>query len=227
VKREWEASVYPLRHYLAQCGVAVLVVDNRGAGARGLAFEAPLERHLADAEVADQAAAIRQLAEAGEIDPERVAITGVSYGGFMTLMALIKEPQVFRAGVAVAPVTDQAGYDTAYVERYLGRPDEEPAAYEHSSVLPHAARLPESVLLIHGALDENVHLRHSIRLVEALQALDRQVELVILPQDRHRVRSRDGLRTRDRRLVLHLLSELGVPSPSELAATGTGDRPVG
>jgi dipeptidyl-peptidase-4 len=88
-------------------------------------------------------------------------------------------------------------------------------------VLPRAAELPDTVLLIHGALDENVHLRHSIRLVAALQTLDREVELVVLPEDRHRARSATGLRTRDRRLVRHLLTALGVPLPDELVNGGT------
>ena len=223
VKRAWEMTVSPLRQYLAQCGVAVVVVDNRGSANRGLAFEAPLAGHFGGVEVADQTAAVRQLAEVGEIDISRVAITGGSYGGKMTLRCVIAEPSIFRAGVAVAPVTDQAGYDTAYAERYLGMPQDDPAAYERSSVLPQAAELGGSVLLIHGALDENVHLRHSIRLVAALQALDREIELVILPEDRHRVRSTSGLRTRDRRTVLHLLTELGVPLPDELGPAGTED----
>jgi dipeptidyl-peptidase-4 len=119
--------------------------------------------------------------------------------------------------VAVAPVTDQSGYDTAYTERYLGNPNADPGAYRRSSPLPRAGELPESLLLIHGAIDENVHLRHSIRLVAALQAAGRQVELVILPEDRHRARTADGVRTRDARTVTHLLTRLGVPLPDELA----------
>jgi dipeptidyl-peptidase-4 len=225
VTRSWYVSQEGLRQYLAQCGVAVLVVDNRGAAGRGLAFEGAIAGHLGSVEVADQVAAVRQLADAGEIDAGHVAITGTSYGGFMTLMCLIQHPEVFGAGVAVAPVTDQAGYDTAYTERYLGDPNTDPAAYERSSPLPRAAELPESLLLIHGAIDENVHLRHSIRLTAALQAAGRQVELVILPADRHRPRTPDGLRTRDARTVAHLLTHLGVPLPDELAA-GPGTRPA-
>ena len=107
VKNAWEMTVSPLRQYLAQCGVAVLVVDNRGSNFRGLAFEAPLAGHLGGVEIADQCAAVEQLAAAGEIDGARVAITGGSYGGFMTLMSVIRRPDVFRCGVAIAPVTDQ------------------------------------------------------------------------------------------------------------------------
>ncbi len=138
VKNAWEMTVSPLRQYLAQSGVAVLVVDNRGSNYRGLAFEAPLAGHLGGIEIADQCAAVEQLATAGEIDGSRVAITGGSYGGFMTLMSVIQRPDVFRCGVAIAPVTDQRGYDTAYIERYLGHPGDEPDAYDRSSVLPHA-----------------------------------------------------------------------------------------
>jgi dipeptidyl-peptidase-4 len=152
-------------------------------------------------------------------------ITGTSYGGFMTLMCLIQRPDLFTAGVAVAPVTDQAGYDTAYTERYLGDPNADPEAYRRSSPLPRAAELPESLLLIHGAIDENVHLRHSVRRVAALQAAGRQVELVLLPEDRHRPRTAEGLRMRDARTVTHLLTSLGVPLPSELRG-GSGTTPA-
>ena len=228
VTRAWYAVQEGLRHYLAQNGVAVLVVDNRGSANRGLAFEGAIAGHLGSVEVADQAAAVEQLAAAGEIDASRVAITGGSYGGFMTLMCLIQRPDLFKAGVAVAPVTDQAGYDTAYTERYLGDPNTDPEAYRRSSPLPRAAELPESLLLIHGAIDENVHLRHSVRLVSALQAAGRQVELVLLPADRHRPRTPDGVRMRDVRTVTHLLTQLGVPLPEELTRfEGTGSTDAG
>ncbi|HEX6127795.1 MAG TPA: alpha/beta fold hydrolase, partial [Candidatus Limnocylindria bacterium] len=217
VKRSWEMTAHPLRQYLARAGVAVLAVDNRGMASRGTAFERPLVRRLGTAEVEDQAAAVRQLAERGEIDIDRVGITGGSYGGFMTIRAMALEPELFRVGVAVAPVTDWRGYDTAYTERYLGLPDSDAAAYEASSALSVAVRITGSLLLIHGAIDENVHLRHSTGLVAQLQAAGRDVELVLLPADRHRTRSAAGLATRDRRTARHLLAGLGVPLPDELA----------
>jgi dipeptidyl-peptidase-4 len=136
-------------------------------------------------------------------------------------MAIIRRPDVFRCGVAIAPVTDQLGYDTAYIERYLGHPAAEPNAYARSSVLPHAEDLNGTVLVIHGAIDENVHLRHSIRLAAAVQARGRDLDLVVLPVDRHRVRSPAGLLTRDRRTVQHLLRGLGVELPAEF---GTSSR---
>ena len=217
VKRAWEMTAHPLRQYLAGVGAAVLVVDNRGSANRGIPFEAMLRGRLGAAEVADQAAAVRELADRGEIDIGRVGITGGSYGGFMTLRAMAAEPDLFRVGVAVAPVTDWRGYDTAYTERYLGLPAEQPDAYDASAALGLADRIRGSLLLIHGAIDENVHLRHSVRLVAELQAAGCDVELVLLPTDRHRTRSAAGLATRDRRTVRHLLEGLGVALPADLA----------
>jgi dipeptidyl-peptidase-4 len=216
VKRAWEVTVYPLRQYLAQQGVAVLVVDNRGTANRGVTFEAVIDGRLGGAELDDQVAAVQQLAARGEIDASRVGITGGSYGGLMTLFALARAAATFRVGVAVSPVTAQEGYDTAYTERYLGTPASNPEGYRASSPLTCAADLEGRLLLIHGAIDENVHLRHSVRLVAALQALGHDVELVVLPNDRHRARTRDGLRTRDRRTVSHLLEGLRLPLPAEL-----------
>jgi dipeptidyl-peptidase-4 len=219
VKCAWEMTVHPLRQYLAQQGAAVLVVDNRGTANRGLAFESVLDGRLGAAELDDQLAAVDQLAARGEIDRGRVGITGGSYGGLMTLFAMARAPGTFRVGVAVSPVTAQDGYDTAYTERYLGTPASNPDGYRASSPLTCAADLGGRLLLIHGAIDENVHLRHSVRLVAALQALGRDLELVVLPYDRHRARTRVGLRTRDRRTVRHLLEGLGLPLPREVEAS--------
>jgi dipeptidyl-peptidase 4 len=214
-----------LRQYLAQQGAAVVVVDNRGTASRGIAFESVVDRRLGSAEIDDQAAAVRQLVERGEVDPDRVAITGGSYGGHLTLLALMREPDLFGTGVAVSPVTAWDGYDTAYTERYLGTPDANPDGYRESSPIIRARALRGRLLLIHGAVDENVHLRHSVRLVAALQAADRDAELVVLPDDRHRVRSPHGLLTRDRRTVGHLLGGLGLPFPAE--PEGKPERPDG
>ena len=218
VKRAWEMTVHHLRQYLAQQGAAVLVVDNRGTANRGLAFESILEGRIGNVELDDQVAAIEQLAARGEIDPARMGITGGSYGGMMTLFAMARGRGTFRVGVAVSPVTAQDGYDTAYTERYLGAPASNPEGYRASSPLSCTADLGGSILVIHGAIDENVHFRHSVRLVAALQALGRDLELVVLPYDRHRARTRDGLRTRDRRTVRRLLEGLGLPLPAELQA---------
>ncbi len=215
VKRSWDAMVlYPQRHYLAQAGATVLVVDNRGTADRGLAFESAIHGRLGWNEVADQAGAVRQIAGRGLLDPTRVAIFGTSYGGHMTIQALALEPDLFTAGVSIAPVTDWMGYDTAYAERYLGHPAANAEGYR-SSPLMHADTLRGDLLLIHGTADENVHLQHSLRMVEAMREAGREVELVEMPEQRHRVRG-EAIRDRDRRTLAYLLSALGLPLADEL-----------
>ena len=215
VKEAWELTIHGLRQYLAQSGATVVVVDNRGTGFRGVAFEAAVDGQLGGNEVADQAAAVRQLADRGLLDARHVGIVGGSYGGFMTIMAMALEPDLFTTGVAIAPVSEWAGYDTAYTERYLGTPTDNPEAYRASSALTHAARVRGDVLLIHGTTDENVHLRHSERLIEAFRAAGRDVELVPLPEQRHRTRG-IAIRERERRTIAHLLRGLQLALPDEL-----------
>jgi dipeptidyl-peptidase-4 len=215
VKDAWELTTHGLRQCLAESGAAVVVVDNRGTGFRGLAFEAAVDGQLGGNEVADQAAAVRQLAKQGLLDARGVGIVGGSYGGFMTIMAMALEQDIFTTGVAIAPVSEWTGYDTAYTERYLGTPTENPEAYHASSALTHAAQVQGDVLLIHGTIDENVHFRHSERLIQAFRAAGREVELVQLPEQRHRTRG-VAIRERERRTIAHLLRGLELPLPDEL-----------
>lgn len=215
VKNDWELTVYGLRQYLAQHGATVVVVDNRGSACCGLAFESAVNGRMGWNEVADQATAVRQLAERGELDLGNVGVVGGSYGGFMAIMAMALEPAIFRTAVAVAPVSQWTGYDTAYTERYLGLPGKNPDGYRESSALTHIDAVNGDLLLIHGTIDENVHLRHSERLVEAFRAAGREVELVKLPEQRHKTRA-GAIRVREQRTVAHLLRGLGLPLPEEL-----------
>jgi dipeptidyl-peptidase 4 len=216
VKHAWEMTIHGLRQFLAQSGATVVLVDNRATGFRGLEFESAVDGRMGWNEVADQAAALRQLAGRGELDLTRVGIFGGSYGGFMTIMAMALEPGLFSTGVAVAPVAEWSGYDTAYSERYLRLPRDNPEGYRASSALTHAGEVRGDLLLIHGTADENVHLRHSERLVDAFREAGREIELVTLPEQRHRTRG-PAILERERRTIAHLLRGLGLPLPEELA----------
>jgi dipeptidyl-peptidase-4 len=134
----------------------------------------------------------------------------------MTILSMALEPELFRVGVAIAPVTEWTGYDTAYTERYLGRPAAEPEAYERSSVMGMAGAVHGDLLLIHGTSDENVHLRHSMRLVEAFRSTGRELALIELSEQRHTTRG-PSVGVRDGHAVAHLLGGLGLPPPDELA----------
>jgi dipeptidyl-peptidase-4 len=185
VRDTWLLTVDLESQYLAQHGVLVFKLDGRGSAHRGLAFERPIHRRFAGAELADQVAGVSWLVSQRGVNPRRVAICGWSYGGFLTLTALLRAPEVFACGVAGAPVTDFAGYDTAYTERYLGTPEDNPDGYRHQSLVPLAAGLRRPVLIIHGLLDENVHFRHTARFIAAAQAAGRRVDLMVLPGARH------------------------------------------
>jgi dipeptidyl-peptidase-4 len=175
---------------------------------RGSRFEGALHRRFATVEVADQVAGVRWLVEHHGADPDRVGVTGWSYGGYMTLMLMMQAPDVYRAGVAGAPVTDFRGYDTAYTERYMDTPQDNPDGYRHATVMEHASRLAGHLLIVHGMIDENVHFRHTARLIEALIAADKDFGLVALPSSRHSARGEAVNRYRARRTLEYLMQHV-------------------
>ncbi|MBI2765271.1 MAG: DPP IV N-terminal domain-containing protein [Chloroflexi bacterium] len=198
---DWAMTVDMRAQYLARRGFLVFVLDNRGSANRGLAFEAPLQFHMGDVEVRDQVAGVRWLAAAEGVDPGRVGIYGWSYGGYMTCMALMCAPEVFQVGVAGAPVTDWDGYDTGYTERYMGTPKDNPAGYRESSVLAHVDGLRGKLLIVHGMIDENVHFRHTARLMVALATAQKPYDLLVYPEERHMPRDAKGLEYQERRVL--------------------------
>ena len=107
----------------------------------------------------------------------------------MSILALFKASDIFKAGVAGAPVTFWEGYDTHYTERYLGLPKENSSGYRNSCALNHARNMTGKLMLIHGMIDENVHFRHSVRLIEVLNTLRKDYDLVLFPNERHMPRS--------------------------------------
>ncbi|HEX8204219.1 MAG TPA: DPP IV N-terminal domain-containing protein [Isosphaeraceae bacterium] len=203
VADSWGLTADLTAQYLAGLGFAVWKMDNRGSARRGHAFEAALHRRMGTVEVRDQVDGVRFVAgRRPEVDATRVGVTGGSYGGYMTLRCLTEAPEVFRAGVAVAPVTDWDGYDTGYTERYMGTPQDNPEGYEASSVLTRAAALEGDLLVIHGMLDENVHFRHTARLATALIGASKPFDLLPLPDERHSSR-----READRKYVAERLAK--------------------
>jgi len=213
VREEWGLTADLRAQYLAQQGLVVLKLDNRGSEGRGPAFSRRVEHAFATVELDDQVAGVRWLIEHEGVDASRVGIYGWSYGGFITLHALLRHPDVFCVGVSGAPVTDFRRYDTAYTERHLGTPASHPDAYARADVLPLAAALRGQLLVIHGLVDENVHFAHTARLLRAFIDAGRRFEVAVLPTSRHLPRDPATRRFVERRTVAWLVEHLAAPEP--------------
>jgi dipeptidyl-peptidase-4 len=191
VTDSWTGSSFT--QILTRAGYVVFQLDNRGTASRGTAFEAPIHDTLGVVEVADQVQGARWLGQQPFVDPARIGVWGWSYGGYMTLMLMFKAPDVFRAGVSGAPVTDWSLYDTHYTERYLDKPQDNAAGYEASSVLPYAKDLKGKLLVIHGMADDNVLFLHSTKLFRKLQDLGKPFDVMVYPGAKHGLtRQHDG-----------------------------------
>jgi dipeptidyl-peptidase-4 len=184
VRNHWPA-ISPRLQLLAQEGFLIWSLDNRGSSGRGHEWEKTVFRRLGTNELSDQLAGIAYLKTLPFVDTNRFGIFGWSYGGYMTLYALTHAPDVFKCGVAGAPVTDWKFYDTIYTERYMRTPAENPAGYRTSSPLAAASRSKGKVLLIHGTADDNVHMQNTMNFVDALIKANRPYELEIQPGQMH------------------------------------------
>jgi dipeptidyl-peptidase 4 len=162
-------------------------VDNRGTGGRGSAFKKATYLRLGVKETEDQVAAARWLARQSWVDASRIGIWGWSYGGFMTSSAMLAPDSPFRAGIAVAPVTDWQLYDSIYTERFMRTPRENEEGYRITAPVRNAANLRGRFLLIHGTGDDNVHFQNSVQLAGALQAAGKQFQLMAYPNRNHSI----------------------------------------
>lgn len=173
--------------WLADQGFAVLVIDGRGTPYRGVSWEQSVHRSYLDHALEDQVEGLQAAAKRYPfLDLSRVAIRGWSYGGYLTLGALLRRPDVFHAGISGAPVTDMRLYDTHYSERYLGMPDTDADAYANADLIPDAPNLRGELLLIHGLADDNVHAAHSLRMSKALMEAGRPHAFIPLSGITHR-----------------------------------------
>ncbi len=172
---------------LAANGYIVWELDNRGSSGRGHVFETPLYRRFGKAELADQIEGVKWLLKQGYADETRVAITGWSYGGYMTLYSLLNAPEVFRAGIAGAPVTDWHNYDTIYTERYMGLPSENEEGYKASSAVTYSAKLKGKLLMFHNIEDDNVLFQNSMQMAAAFERDGKDFRMIVYPQKTHGV----------------------------------------
>ena len=173
------------RQYLAQQGYVVFTLDNRGSGFRGTAFEGALYRRMGSIEIADQVRGVEFLRSLPYVDARRVGVFGWSYGGYMALMAMVRAPDYFTAGIAGAPVTDWRLYDTHYTERFMSTPSDNADGYRDGMVMTHAKQLRGCLLVMHGMADDNVLFTHSTALFKSLQDLRKPFEVMPYPGSKH------------------------------------------
>ena len=179
---------YLLEQWIADHGFIVVSIDGRGTPGRGRSWERATKGNLIDLPLADQCDGLAALGAAHpEMDLSRVGIFGWSFGGYFSAMAVLRRPDVFRAGVAGAPVSDWRDYDTHYTERYMDLPERNRAGYDAASVLTYAPRLRRPLLIVHGTVDDNVYFVHSMKLCGALFRAGKPFEFLPLAGFTHMV----------------------------------------
>lgn len=176
-------------YYRAQQGIIVLNVDHRGSGHFGKEGVAKMYRNLGKWEMHDWIEVVKWLREKSFVDPNRIGISGGSYGGYVTLMALTTGADYFTHGVSNAPVSDWKLYDTIYTERYMDRPIDNPQGYKNGSTMKDIEKFKGKLLLTHGTIDDNVHMQNSIQFITEMMKHGKQFELMIYPNERHGFRN--------------------------------------
>ncbi len=185
VTNSWGHSNFIWFQMLAQNGYIVVSVDNRGTGARGEEFKKMTYLQLGKYEVIDQINAAKFLGNQSFVDKDRIGIFGWSYGGYMSTLCMTKGADYFKAGIAVAPVTNWRYYDNIYTERFMRTPAENASGYDSNSPISHVSLLKGKYLLVHGDADDNVHVQNTMDLTTALISQDKAFEMFVYPNSNH------------------------------------------
>jgi dipeptidyl-peptidase 4 len=191
INNTWLGGAGLFNFYLAQQGFIIFTVDNRGSANRGLEFEQAVFRNLGTLEVSDQMTGVNYLKSLPYVDPERIGVQGWSYGGFMTISLMLREPDVFKVGVCGGPVTDWKYYEVMYGERYMDTPEENPDGYKEASLLERAGNLKGDLLVIHGTFDPTVVWQQSLALMKRFIEEGKMVDYFVYPGHEHGVGGKD------------------------------------
>jgi dipeptidyl-peptidase-4 len=203
---------YLLEQWLADQGFVVVSIDGRGTPRRGRQWERIIQGNLIDVPLEDQVSALKALGEKHpEMDLKRIGIGGWSFGGYFSAMAVMRRPDVYKAGVAGAPVCSWEDYDTHYTERYLGLPDENKVGYDASNVLTYCKDLTVPLLIIHGTSDDNVYFMHSLKMTEALFRAGKRFEFLPLAGFTHMVPDPEVTVRLQSRIAAFFKQHLGEP----------------
>lgn len=185
VRDSWGGGRYMWFQMLTQAGYIVVSVDNRGTGARGSEFKKVTYQQLGLYETEDQISSAKYLGALPYVDKGRIGIFGWSYGGYMSSLCLSKGAEIFKAAIAVAPVTNWRYYDTIYTERYMRTPQENASGYDDNSPINHVEKMKGAYLLVHGSADDNVHYQNTMEMIRAMVEANKQFDLFIYPDKNH------------------------------------------
>ena len=185
VVNQWGGNDFLWQNYMASKGYLIVCADNRGTQLRGKAFKHSTYRNLGHFEWLDQTAVARHVSNWDFVDPKRMGIQGWSFGGYLSSLCILKSPDVFKAAVAIAPVTHWKFYDSIYTERFLQTPSENEEGYNNNAPMNFAAQLKGNFLLMHGGADDNVHVQHTMELAKALQEANKPFDLMVYPNRNH------------------------------------------
>jgi len=214
VRNGWRGSQFLWFQLLAQRGAIVWVCDNRTASGKGVESTWPVYKHFGELELRDLEDGLKWLTSQPYVDGSRVLLDGWSYGGFMTSYALTHST-MWAAGIAGGTVSDWHDYDSIYTERYMLMPQNNPDGYQNSSPRFAAKDLHGTLLLLHGTIDDNVHMQNTIQLVYELQKAEKPFRLMVYPKSRHGVS--------DPLLVTHMrMTEMQFIEDTILKASGGG-----
>ncbi len=185
VTDSWKGSSYWWYQMIAQAGYVVVCVDGRGTGARGEEFKKMTYLQLGHYDTLDQIEAAKYLSTQPYVDKNRIGIFGWSYGGYMSSLCILKGNDVFKAAIAVAPVTNWKWYDSVYTERYMRTTEENAKGYADNSPVYFADRLKGNYLLVHGMADDNVHFQNTVEMANALIKANKQFDTYFYPNRNH------------------------------------------
>jgi len=209
VQNVFGGRTYLWHQYLAQQGICVWICDNRSATHNASKWAWPIHKNLGENELKDIQEGLNWLNAQEWVDQKQIGIWGWSYGGYMTAYAMTHSP-AFKVGISGAPVTDWQNYDSIYTERYMGLPSENPEGYRNSSCVEAAANLNGHLLLIHGGMDDNVHINNTMQFVKALQDAGKPFEMMIYPDNRHSITNDNQVRHMRSTMTNYLMRHLKV-----------------
>ncbi|SRX54454.1 DPP IV N-terminal domain-containing protein [Aequorivita sp. CIP111184] len=191
ITNAWNDGASLWMKWMAEQGYLVFTLDGRGSANRGFAFESVIHRQLGTEELKDQLVGVEYLKSLPYVDSDRLAMHGWSFGGFMTVSMMLRNPGVFTTGVAGGPVTDWKYYEVMYGERYMDTPQQNPKGYEIASLLNKTQNLTGKLLTIHGSIDPVVVMQHDLSLIKSFVENEKQMDFFVYPMHEHNVRGKD------------------------------------